>query len=260
MQQAMYSPENIGHFGLAYEAYTHYTSPIRRYPDLLIHRIIKAILEGKRYVPQGIDRRLLNSNVPGSIRRQMLKEKSGGNKKANAEEAVWEALGLHCSANERRADDESRDVEAWLKCYFVRDKLGEHFTGTISGVTGFGIFVQLDDLFIEGLVHVTDLGNDYYHFDEIRHELRGERTGVRYQLTDRVIVQISRVDMDARQIDLLVVDGPFKAEDSKEGKAPAAQPGQHVLFDRYKKRNIATITEKDAKVQPVSSGRKQRSH
>lgn len=260
MQQAMYSPENIGHFGLAYEAYTHYTSPIRRYPDLLIHRIIKAILEGKRYVPQGIDRRLLNSNVPGSIRRQMLKEKSGGNKKANAEEAVWEALGLHCSANERRADDASRDVEAWLKCYFVRDKLGEHFTGTISGVTGFGIFVQLDDLFIEGLVHVTDLGNDYYHFDEIRHELRGERTGVRYQLTDRVIVQISRVDMDARQIDLLVVDGPFKAEDSKEGKAPAAQPGQHVLFDRYKKRNIATITEKDAKVQPVSSGRKQRSH
>ena len=245
MQQAMYSPDNIGHFGLAYDAYTHFTSPIRRYPDLLTHRVIKALLKGKRYVPQGIDRRLLNANVPSSIRKQMLKEKAD-NKKGNAELSIWEALGLHCSANERRADDASRDVEAWLKCYFIRDKLGEHFTGTISGVTGFGVFIQLDDLFIEGLAHIADLGNDYYHFDEVRHELRGERTGVRYQLTDRVTVQISRVDMDARQIDLRIVDGPFKS-DQKEGAA-----GQRVLFDRYKKRSIASVTDKDARVEPAS--------
>jgi ribonuclease R len=122
--------------------------------------------------------------------------------------AIWEALGIHCSANERRADEASRDVEAWLKCYFVRDKLGEEFTGTISGVTSFGIFVQLDSLFIEGLVHVTELGADFFQFDESRHELRGERTGIRYQLTDRVTVQVSRVDLDARKIDLRLVTEP----------------------------------------------------
>lgn len=259
MQQAMYSPDNIGHFGLAYEAYTHFTSPIRRYPDLLVHRVIKAILNGERYVPQGIDRRLLNSNAPSSIQKQMLKDRHTTGKKASAEESMWMALGLHCSANERRADDASRDVEAWLKCYFVRDKLGEHFNGTISGVAGFGIFVQLDDLFIEGMVHVNDLGSDYFYFDEVRHELVGERTGIRYQLTDRVIVQISRVDMDARQIDLQLVDGPFRAADDKNEKAPATQPGQHMILDRYKKRGIATITDKDVRVQTVRSKNKQRS-
>ena len=202
---------------------------------------------------------MLNTQVPGSIRKQMLQEKAGKTQKTSAEEAIWEALGLHCSANERRADDASRDVEAWLKCYFIRDKLGEHFTGTISGVAGFGIFVQLDDLFIEGMVHVADLGSDYYHFDEIRHELRGERTGVRYQLTDRVIVQVSRVDMDARQIDLLIVDGPFRATDTAGEKGVAGQPGQHVIFDRYKKRNIAALTDKDARIEPVRAGRRQRS-
>lgn len=258
MQQAMYSPDNIGHFGLAYEAYTHFTSPIRRYPDLLTHRVIKAILAGKRYVPEGIDRRLLNSNVPSSIRKQMLQEKSDNHRKKSAEAAIWEALGIHCSANERRADDASRDVEAWLKCYFIRDRLGEHFSGTISGVVGFGIFVQLDDLFIEGLVHIADLGNDYYHFDEIRHELRGERTGIRYQLTDRVIVQVSRVDMDARQIDLMIVDGPFKADDPDKHHESAGQSGQHVIFDRYKKRNVAALTDKDARSGTIPVRRKQR--
>lgn len=259
MQQAMYSPDNIGHFGLSYGAYTHFTSPIRRYPDLLTHRVIKALLLGKRYVPTGIDKRLLNTNVPSSIRKQLLAKEKSKNKQS-AEQAIWEALGLHCSANERRADDASRDVEAWLKCYFIRDKLGEHFTGTISGVTGFGIFVQLDDLFIEGLVHIGELGHDYYHFDEVRHELKGENSGVRYQLTDRVIVQVSRVDMDARQIDLRLIDGPFKVSDKKNGEEVKTEPAQHVIFDRYKKRNIATLTDKDEKVEgrPVSRRRKSR--
>ena len=258
MQQAMYSPDNIGHFGLSYGAYTHFTSPIRRYPDLLTHRVIKALLLGKRYVPSGIDKRLLNTNVPSSIRKQLLSKEKSKNKQT-AEQAIWEALGLHCSANERRADDASRDVEAWLKCYFIRDKLGEHFTGTISGVTGFGIFVQLDDLFIEGLVHIGELGHDYYHFDEVRHELKGESSGVRYQLTDRVIVQVSRVDMDARQIDLRLIDGPFKASDKKEGETVNTEPAQHVIFDRYKKRNIATLTDKDEKVEGRPSSRRRKS-
>ncbi|MBC7502118.1 MAG: ribonuclease R [Herminiimonas sp.] len=208
MQQAVYSPENIGHFGLSYKAYAHFTSPIRRYPDLLTHRAIKAILQGKRYEPKGMDTSILNTMLSPAARKKHAADRAEGKKKSEGELAIWEALGVHCSANERRADEASRDVEAWLKCYFIRDKLGEEFTGTISGVAGFGIFVQLDSLFIEGLVHVTELGADYFQFDEARHELRGERTGIRYQLTDRVTVQVSRVDLDARKIDLRLVTEP----------------------------------------------------
>ncbi len=208
MQQAVYSPDNIGHFGLSYEAYAHFTSPIRRYPDLLTHRVIKAIISGRQYHPKVADGSELNTNLSPAARKMHAKDRAAGKAKSEGDLAVWESLGIHCSANERRADEASRDVEAWLKCYFVRDKLGEEFTGTISGVAGFGIFVQLDALFIEGMVHVTDLGADYFQFDEARHELRGERTGIRYQLTDRVTVQISRVDLDARKIDLRLVNEP----------------------------------------------------
>jgi ribonuclease R len=233
MQQAVYSPDNIGHFGLSYEAYAHFTSPIRRYPDLLTHRAIKAILQGKRYDPKGIDTSVLNTMLSPAARKKQAEDKAQGKKKSAGDVAIWEALGIHCSANERRADEASRDVEAWLKCYFIRDKLGEEFTGTISGVTPFGIFVQLDALFIEGLVHVTDLGADYFQFDDARHELRGERTGIRYQLTDKVTVQVSRVDLDARKIDLRLVNEPAfrtilknearraEAEQSREKKSKA---------------------------------------
>jgi len=207
MQQAVYSPENVGHFGLSYESYAHFTSPIRRYPDLLVHRAIKAVLQGKRYEPS-VDTGTLNTTLSPAARRKQAQDQAEGKKKREGAPAVWEALGIHCSANERRADEASRDVEAWLKCYFIRDRLGEQFTGTISAVTSFGIFVQLDTLFIEGLVHVTELGADYFQFDEARHELRGERTGIRYQLTDRVTVQVSRVDLDARKIDLRLVQEP----------------------------------------------------
>jgi ribonuclease R len=208
MQQAVYSPDNIGHFGLSYESYAHFTSPIRRYPDLLTHRAIKAVLHGKRYDPRGIDTSVLNTMLSPAARKKHAQDQAEGKKKAEGDLAIWEALGIHCSANERRADEASRDVEAWLKCYFIRDKLGEEFTGIITGVTAFGIFVQLDSLFIEGMVHVTELGADHFKFDEARHELRGERTGIRYQLTDRVTVQVSRVDLDARKIDLRLVNEP----------------------------------------------------
>ena len=151
---------------MSYEAYAHFTSPIRRYPDLLTHRAIKAILAGKVYEPKGIDLSLLNTTISNSARKQLIADRAAGKKKVEKDPTIWDALGTHCSANERRADEASRDVEAWLKCYFIKNKLGEEFVGTISGVTQFGIFVQLDDIYIEGLVHITDLGADYFQFDE----------------------------------------------------------------------------------------------
>ncbi|MCX7628246.1 MAG: ribonuclease R [Methylophilaceae bacterium] len=171
MQQAIYSPDNVGHFGLAYEHYTHFTSPIRRYPDLLIHRAIKAVLEGKQYHP--------------------------GN---------WTELGLHCSMTERRADEATRDVETWLKCFYMQDKVGECFNGSVSGVASFGLFVALDGVYVEGLLHVTELGNDYFHYDAVRHELAGERSGVRYRLGDRLRVKVARVDMESSKIDFVLAD------------------------------------------------------
>ena len=190
MQQAIYTGANAGHFGLAYPAYTHFTSPIRRYPDLLVHRVIKALLTGKRYsLISGI------TEAPAKVR-----------KSAGAEEEQWETAGAHCSANERRADEASRDVEAWLKCRYMREHLGEEFGGTVSAATSFGLFVQLDGLYVEGLVHITELGGEYFRFDEVRQELRGERTGVRYTVGSRVRVQVSRVDLDGRKIDFRMLN------------------------------------------------------
>jgi len=171
LRQAIYSPDNVGHFGLAYESYTHFTSPIRRYPDLLVHRAIKAALQKKRYSP--------------------------GN---------WDEIGLQCSMTERRADEATRDVEAWLKCFYMKDRVGEIFEGSISSVVPFGIFVALDGVFVEGLVHVSELGQDYFHFDEKAHAMVGERSGRRFRLSDRVRVQLTRVDMEANKIDFRLAD------------------------------------------------------
>jgi len=168
LKQALYSPDNVGHFGLAYESYTHFTSPIRRYPDLLVHRAIKAVLRRRRYEP-----------------------------------GDWHELGRHCSMTERRADEATRDVEAWLKCYYMKDRIGETFDASVSGVTSFGVFVALDGVYVEGLVHVSDLGNDYYHFDATRHQLTGERTRQRYRLGDRLRVRLVRVDLDSAKIDFV---------------------------------------------------------
>jgi ribonuclease R len=137
---------------------------------------------------------------------------------------LWEKLGLLCSANERRADDASRDVEAWLKSYYMRERVGETYAGTVSAVVPFGIFVVLDDLFVEGLVHVSELGSEYFQFSEPMHELRGERTGLRYRLADRVSVQVARVDLEARRIDFRLVRGVDRksllAAEPAKSKAP----------------------------------------
>ena len=166
MQQAVYSPDNVGHFGLAYEAYAHFTSPIRRYPDLLIHRAIKAVVNGEKYKAKD-----------------------------------WNNLGVHCSMTERRADEATRDVNNWLKCYYMQDKIGEIYEGTVAGVTAFGVFVALDGVYVEGLVHVTELGNDYFNYDKARHEMVGERTGARFRLGDRLTVKVARVDLETSKID-----------------------------------------------------------
>ena len=231
MQQAIYTPINSGHFGLAYDAYTHFTSPIRRYPDLLVHRVIKAILAKRKYelpaLPTpGEAHEKLARRLASKVRTPAHKLKKPAPPPSRDVQA-WEAAGLHCSANERRADEASRDVEAWLKCKYMREHLGEEYSGVVTAATTFGIFVTLDQMYVEGLVHITELGGEYFKFDEARQELRGERTGIRYAIGSRVRVQVSRVDLDGRKIDFrLVREGEeLIARAMKEkGVAPTGVP------------------------------------
>jgi ribonuclease R len=197
MQQAVYSPDNVGHFGLAYEAYAHFTSPIRRYPDLLIHRAIKAVLNGETYKAKD-----------------------------------WSQLGAHCSMTERRADDASRDVTNWLKCFYMQDKIGEVFEGTVAGVTAFGVFVALDGVYVEGLLHVTELGNDYFHYDKARHEMIGERTNMRYRLGDRLTIKVARVDLETSKMDFSLVN---KIAEAKPLQSKIQPPSKAVTKSNFKK-------------------------
>ena len=182
MSQAVYSPDLKGHFGLALDAYAHFTSPIRRYPDLLVHRAIRHCLAGKS--PE-----TFVYGMPEMI-----------------------MLGEHCSANERRADDATRDVVSWLKCEYMMDKIGEEFSGIISAVTSFGFFVELADIYVEGLVHISNLGQDYFHFDPTSHQLKGERTNTNYRLGDTVKIRVVRVDLDEKKMDfeLIYKEGSVK--------------------------------------------------
>jgi ribonuclease R len=204
LKQAMYSPDNVGHFGLAYEHYTHFTSPIRRYPDLLVHRAIKAVLASEVYTPH----------------------------------LSWEDIGLHCSGTERRADEATRDVENWLKCYFMKERIGEEFDGTISAVTGFGIFVALDEIYVEGLVHVSDLGEDYFQFDNIKHQMLGERTGKRYRLGDRVRVKLVRANLEQNKIDFTLVRGANADTGQKPvGRSTLKPQARNARFDHSDSRD-----------------------
>jgi len=192
MSQAVYSPETKGHFGLALEAYTHFTSPIRRYPDLLVHRAIRHCLSGKK---------------PSEF---------------HYAHSDMTLLGEHCSANERRADDATRDVVSWLKCEYMMDKIGEEFDGVISAVTSFGMFVELQAIYVEGLVHVASLHGDYYAYDASRHQLYGSRTGQRYRLGDSVRVTVVRVDLDDKKIDFELVQRKKNQKSAKTaGKTKA---------------------------------------
>jgi ribonuclease R len=243
MQQAVYTPDNNGHFGLAFEAYTHFTSPIRRYPDLLVHRVIKAILRKQKY-------QLPTLPTPGEAHAKLARRlasrvreperKLAPQEKPSPDQQAWEAAGLHCSANERRADEASRDVEAWLKCKYMREHLGEEYGGIVTAATGFGLFVTLDAMYVEGLVHITELGGEYFRFDEMRQELRGERTGIRYGIGSRVRIQVSRVDLDGRKIDFRLVTeadalaprGAKDANGANGAKDANSSPIQHYKTGR----------------------------
>lgn len=189
MTQAVYQSGNEGHFGLAYKAYAHFTSPIRRYPDLLLHRALRlAIGHSAGTPPEG---------------------------------AALEAMGQQCSMTERRADEATRDVIAWLKCEYMQEHVGEEFDGIIAGVTSFGFFVTLSEIYVDGLVHVSNLKDDYYRFDEVQQRLVGERSGLVYALGDAVRVSVAAVNLDERKIDFDLVDGGRKARRG-ERAAPAA--------------------------------------
>ena len=257
MQQAIYTPINSGHFGLAYEAYTHFTSPIRRYPDLLVHRVIKAVLNNAKY-------QLPSLPTPGEAEAKLskrlasrVKDPDQKPKKASVDELAWQAAGLHCSANERRADEASRDVEAWLKCKYMREHLGEEFGGVVSAATGFGIFVTLDAMYVEGLVHITELGGEYFRFDEAKQELRGERTGIRYAIGTRVRVQVSRVDLDGRKIDFRLIN-EGETLSSVTNRAMKDKTGGHASELPPQERGVARDNKgnRRAGVAPSRAGRR----
>ena len=209
MQQAVYEPHCDGHFGLAYEAYAHFTSPIRRYPDLTVHRAIKAVLSQQTYTPS----------------------------------KNWQALGVHTSFCERRADDASRDVENWLKTYYMRDKVGEIFEGKISGMTNFGLFVTLDGIHIDGLVHISDLGEDYFNFRPEIMAIEGERSGIRFNMGDKVSVRVARADLDTSKIDLTLISGGSSGK--KRRAKTTAQTGSKT------KRKLTAKEIDDAMKTPV---------
>jgi len=231
MNQAVYSPENKGHFGLAYSAYAHFTSPIRRYPDLMVHRALRY------YARSGID--CPNTKrVPGSpdIPREKILPYS---------QAAMVELGEQCSMTERRADEATWDVIGWLKCEYMSDKIGDVFKGIISGVTNFGLFVELKDIYVEGLVHVSSLTGDYYHYDEVRHRLVGERTGLMFGLGEEITVSVAKVNLDDRKIDFELLAGGKKVRWSKD-KDGTSPPGKKSGSRRSKGKQQAK-TEGKAK-------------
>ncbi|HSW93151.1 MAG TPA: ribonuclease R [Gammaproteobacteria bacterium] len=199
LSQAIYHPENKGHFGLAFDAYTHFTSPIRRYPDLLVHRAIRHILQKK--------------HVPGE------------------DEPIYEKYGEHCSMTERRADEATREAVNWLKCEYMLDKVGEEFDGVISSVTSFGLFIELTDIYVEGLIHISLLPNDYYHFDPLRHEIHGERSGTRYHLGKTLKVKVVRVDLDECKIDFMLAES-LRVKSAKPHQRPQKKKSRKRKFKK----------------------------
>ncbi len=225
LSQALYSSGNIGHFGLSFQAYTHFTSPIRRYPDLIVHRALKHLINGGR--PEEFE----------------------------YSQPRLEGLGEHCSSTERRADEATRDAVDWLKCEYMMDKVGEAFDGIITSVTSFGIFVELDEIYVDGLVHITALDNDYYHFDPVGHRLSGERSGQVYRLGDQLKIKVAAVNLDERKIDFVLAE-------SDSGEIKTKRTGDRSKTKTRRRRatalnkTIDDIMEEPAKDGPVYKGPK----
>jgi len=234
LSQAVYSAENHGHFGLNYEAYAHFTSPIRRYPDLLVHRAIRSVIRSRRDTPH-----VRREGAPSMPKARIYPY----------DEAALEQLGEQCSMTERRADEATRDVVNWLKCEFMKDRVGETFPGVITAVTGFGLFVELTDIYVEGLVHVTAMPGDYYHFDPLHHRLSGERSGRSFRLGDSVEVRVMRVDLDERKIDFELIAGGSKTAGQRDSGERGREPGN---ADIRKSRELKQALMAEAK----SGGRK----
>lgn len=240
LSQAVYHPDNIGHFGLALEEYAHFTSPIRRYPDLTLHRGIKYLL----------------AKLQGSKR----KTTDTGGYHYSLDE--MDLLGEHCSMTERRADEATRDVASWLKCEYMQDHIGGEFEGVISSVTGFGLFVRLDELFIDGLVHISTLDNDYYQFDLAKQRLIGENSGMIYRLGDPVKIRVEAVSLEQRQVDFSLVYTGRKPR--RAGKTAKNKQKQEKIFQEinrtsqikiHKSAVKNTVKKKNSSVKKLKNSR-----
>lgn len=225
LSQAVYDPDNIGHFGLALDEYAHFTSPIRRYPDLTLHRSIKYLL----------------------AKQQGSKRKTTENGGYHYTTDDMDLLGEHCSLTERRADDATRDVADWLKCEYMQDHVGSEFDGIISSVTGFGFFVRLNDLFIDGLVHISTLDNDYYRFDAAGQRLIGENSGMLYRIGDTVKIRVEAVSLEQRQVDFALVSSertPRRV--GKTAKDNAKKTTRYAESDeKQRKRSKSAVKKSD---------------
>ena len=249
MSQAMYQPENEGHFGLAYTAYTHFTSPIRRYADLLVHRAIRFLIRGERQ-----DEALLNTTrrVEGA---SILSKDKIYPYDMNA----LLQFGEQTSLTERRADDATRDVMDFLKCEYMRTHVGEEFTGVVSAVTNFGLFVQLKDLYIEGLIHVTNLNNDFYQFDPIRLRLNGERSGKSFGMGDELKIKVGRVDMDDRKIDFELADAGAGSSHRKAKKPKSSRESASRKSPRSRKPELPAKPAKKVRKREVGAAEPEKS-
>jgi ribonuclease R len=219
LSQAVYSSDNVGHFGLSFPAYTHFTSPIRRYPDLIVHRAIKHLLDG------------------------------GSAEDFDYSKPELQGLGEHCSSTERKADEATRDALDWLKCEYMMDKVGENFDGIITSVNSFGVFVELNEIYVDGLVHITALDNDFYHYDPVGHRLTGERTGRVIRLGDPMRIRVAKVNLDERKIDFILADdgesvgspgrkGRYRDAPRKGGEAaPAEKPQKRKAKSKRRRRS-----------------------
>lgn len=226
LSQAVYQPENEGHFGLAFDAYAHFTSPIRRYPDLLVHRAIRSVIRSTREC-----KHVRRVEGAGRLAKKVI---------FPYDTPAMETLGQHCSMAERRADDATRDVVDFLKCEYMEQHVGDVFEGTITAVTGFGLFVSLNDVFVEGLVHISNLNNDFYQFDQVKHRLVGERTRKTFRLGDTLWIQVMGVSLDDRKIDFGLAADPGDQSatnsDQKPRRRKVAEKESNTEGDKKKRR------------------------
>jgi ribonuclease R len=244
MSQAVYAPENKGHFGLAYSGYTHFTSPIRRYPDLLVHRAIRSVIR---------------SEMPSQCVRRVTEQKPLAKKKIYPYEfSDLVKLGEHCSMAERRADEATRDVDNWLKCEYLQTHLGSEFDGIITSVTSFGFFVELDNLYAEGLVHVSSLGSDYFVFDPAKQRLLGERTRMTYHIGDKVAVVISEVDLQERKVTLNLQGVDTTKPNSRRKAVNTSTPSKKSVKPKKKTDTKKVASKKPARKSAAKTTRKRR--